>query len=69
MEVHDYARERFKDGEVCSGKWKWLKAMREGARSLGLDWDWDYRLNGWEDMVRVGLVDVEVVRYVVLHGT
>ena len=39
IEVHDYAQAWYKEGEVCRGDWKWQKAMREGARQLGLDLD------------------------------
>ena len=67
MEVHEYADVWFKDGEVCSGDWKWLKAMRDGASRLGLDLDCG--LNARDYMTEAGLVDVEVVRYVVPYGT
>lgn len=67
MEVHDYAQVWFKDGEVCSGEWKWMKAMREGASQLGLDLDCGMNARGY--MVEAGLVDVEVVKYMVPYGT
>ena len=67
MEVHDYADVWFKDGRVCSGDWKWLKVMREGARRLGMDLDCG--LNARDYMTRAGLVNVEVVEYMVPYGT
>ena len=68
IEVHEYADVWFKDGEeVCSGEWEWLKVMREGARGLGLDLDCGINARGY--MAEAGLVDVEVVRYVVPYGT
>lgn len=67
MEVHDYVDVWFKDGRVCSGHWKWLKAMREGTRRLGIDLDCG--LNAREYMVGAGLVDVEVFEYMVPCGT
>ena len=67
MEVHDYAEIWYKNGEVCSGGWKWQKAMREGARGLGLDLDCGK--NAKDYMERAGLVNVEVQKYAVPYGT
>ena len=67
IEVHDYAEIWYKNGEVCSGDWKWQKAMREGARQLGLDLDCG--LNAQQYMKNAGLVDVEVHRYTIPYGT
>lgn len=67
IEVHDYAQICYKDGEVYGGDWKWMKAMREGARQLGLDLDCG--LNAQKYMKNAGLVDVEVHKYEIPHGT
>ena len=67
IEVHDYAQTWYKDGEVCSGDWKWQKAMREGARHSGLDLDCGSSAQKY--MKNAGLVDVEVHRYAVPYGT
>ena len=65
--MHDYAQVWYRHGEICSQDWKWLNVMRQGAGQLGLDPDCGF--NAREYMVRAGMVDVEVFRYVVPYGT
>lgn len=67
IEVHDYAQIWYKHGEICSGDWKWQKAMREGARQLGLDLNCG--LNAQKYMKNAGLLDVEAHRYAMPYGT
>jgi len=67
LEVHDYVQVWYKNGEICSGDWRWHKVMREGASRSGMDLECG--LKAREYMARAGLVEVDVVRYVVPYGT
>ena len=65
-EVQDLDYVWFKHGHVCSADWKWLRAIREGARQKGLDLDCGS--NAAKYMREVGLTDVSVRRYGVPFG-
>ena len=66
-EVHDLYYVCYKHGEVYGADWKWLKAMREGARRKGLDMDCGRNMTSY--MREAGLREVSQRRYGIPTGT
>ncbi|KAL8642056.1 MAG: hypothetical protein Q9228_001222 [Teloschistes exilis] len=74
MEIHDYAEVWYQRPSspggsdiLISNDWKWHLAMRRGAPELGLDLN--IGLHAQRYMEEAGLIDVQVVKYMVPFGT
>lgn len=67
VEVQDLDYVCFKHGRVCSDGWKWLEAIRAGARQKNLDLDCGS--NAARYMREAGLVNVSVAKYWAPFGT
>ncbi|CAF9936472.1 MAG: hypothetical protein ALECFALPRED_006862 [Alectoria fallacina] len=67
VEVQDLDYVWYKHGHVCSGEWKWLRAINEGAKRKGMDLSCGS--NAAKYMREAGLVDVSVKRYGAPFGT
>ena len=67
FEMQDLDYVWFRNGEVCSGEWNWVKKIEAGARKKGLDLHCGSRAA--EYMRQAGLADVSVVQYRAPFGT
>ena len=67
FEMQDLDYVWFRNGEVCSGEWNWVKKVEAGARKKGLDLHCGS--HAAEYMRQAGLADVSVVQYRAPFGT